>query len=215
MRIEEIIRSEIKNFLLEWDDDFFYDLIYERDEIMRNTIESAMNASPNDRQPWSVVPFARLKKVWEDAAKYGFVRDEKGLNMIQSRMLTNLLKLDVNTELLGHSQSYPDEYEFEDAGTTREAFEEKMEENYWSYFDDPNSGHARISDYGLKPLWQKAQMLSKEKDPMKRLSLLDQMLNVVHMRSDIAAMFVEGGSNALTTLSGEHGDREWEVHRPA
>ena len=126
--IDSIIQEEILNYITEnvmneWDDDIMYDLFYERDEIMRETIHLFMKAKIGvTRQPWSVVPFHRLKKIWEDAAKNGFVRDEKGLNMIQTKMLTNLLKLDVNTELMGHMQGYPDDQQFEDAGKRKLKF---------------------------------------------------------------------------------------------
>lgn len=64
-------------------------------------------------------------------------------------------------------------------------------------------GHQwRISDYGLKPLHKFLVQLRKEFDPSKKLPILDKMLNVVHQRSDIAAWFVEGGSAALSDLSG-------------
>lgn len=217
MKLKQIILQELRNLLREWDDpnaDWIYDLYEERDEIMRETIADAMAKPNNVHQAWRVVPFYRLKKIWEDAATTGIVRDTKGLQEIQDRMIRNLLKLDVNTELLGHMESYPEDHEFEYAGTTREEFEKKVIENWNNkYFEEPNSGQLRLSDYGLKPLWKYAEQLLNAKDPIQKIRYIDQMLNVVHQRSDLAAMFVEGGSNALSQLSGTD-DREWEVHRP-
>ena len=63
-------------------------------------------------------------------------------------------------------------------------------------------GQWRLSDYGLKPLHKLLVQLRKEFDPSKKLPILDKMLNVVHQRSDIASWFVEGGSSALSQLSG-------------
>jgi hypothetical protein len=212
----KIINEEINKYLNEWDDpnsEWIYDLYDERDEIMRETIADFMQKPPTARQPWKLIPFGRLKKIWEDAAKTGVVRDTQGLKMIQDRMIRNLLKLDVNTELLGHMQAYPEDETFEDAGTTKEAFEEKIENWDNKYFDSPN-GQLRISDYGLKPLWKYAEQLLNTKDPIQKIQYIDQMLNVVHQRSDMAENFVEGGSNALTQLSHGAGEREWEVHRP-
>ena len=40
------------------------------------------------------------------------------------------------------------------------------------------------------------------------------MLNVVHMRSDLAENFIQGGSGALSDLFNGEKEREWEVHRP-
>ena len=123
-----IIKEEINKFLIEWNDpnsEWIYDLNAERSEIMIETIADFMQKPDTARQPWKLVPFGRLKKIWEDAAKFGVVRDTKGLQNIQDRMIRNLLKLDVNTELLGHSVVYPDEETFEYAGTTKEMFEKK------------------------------------------------------------------------------------------
>jgi hypothetical protein len=202
MNLINIIQEELVNFLFEWEDpnqDWIYDLYEERDEIMRETIADFMEKPIGARQPWKVVPFGRLKKIWEDAAKMGVVRDTKGLQEIQDRMIRNSLKLDVNTELLGHMQAYPDDEIFEYAGTTREEFEEKLDNPYNVYFDDPN-GQLRISDYGLRLLWKYAEQLINAKDPIKKIQYIDQMLNVVHMRSDLAENFVEGGLKSLTQL---------------
>lgn len=76
-------------------------------------------------------------------------------------------------------------------------------EKFWDYYiEDPKSGQARISDYGLDPLLKLLDKLRKEKTPEKKLVLMDNILNVVHQRSDIASWFVQGGSLALSKLSG-------------
>ena len=212
--INDVINEEIKIFLKEWEDPneyWIYDLFVERDEIMRNTIQDFMEKPIGARQPWRVIPFNRLKKIWEDAARYGVVHDTKGLQEIQDRMIRNLLKLEVNTEIMGHSTHYPED-EIQDEGYTMEEFHEKLENPHNVYFEDPKTGQWRLSDYGLKPLWKYAEQLIRTQDPIKKIQYIDQMLNVVHMRGDIASYFVEGGSNALSQLSS--GERDWEVHRP-
>jgi len=214
MNLFSIVQEEIKKFLKEWDNpkaDWIYDLYEERDQIMHDTIVDFMQKPFGAHQPWKLVPFNLLKRIWQDAATFGYVRDTKGLQEIQDRMIRNLLKLDVNTELLGHMQGYPDDNVFEDAGTTKEEFMEKINNShdvYWSSL----SGGDRISDYALRPLWKYAEKLISEKDPVKKIQYIDQMLNVVHMRTDLAGEFVEGGSQALSNLSNE--ERKWEVHRP-
>jgi len=64
--------------------------------------------------PWKLIPYPRLKKIWEDWAKFGFVRDEKGLESICDVMESNTLKISVITMLAGHTPDSPDEY-YEDA----------------------------------------------------------------------------------------------------
>jgi hypothetical protein len=198
------IFEQVEKILKEWTEDQMYDIYDMRDEIMRDTLDDWLSKPYGTRQPWTLVPFGRLKKIWEDAYKTGVVRDEKGLDMIQARMIKNLLKLDVNTEIMGHSQYYPEE-EIESLGYTMEQFHEKNDSSEDVYFEDP-SGQWRLSDYGLKPLWDIAQNLVGETDDSRRIMYIDQMLNVIHMRSDMAGNFVEGGSSALSQLSGEHAE---------
>ena len=44
--------------------------------------------------------------------------------------------------------------------------------------------------------------LYEEDAPENKLVLIDKILNVVHQRSDMASWFVQGGSAALSDLSG-------------
>lgn len=70
------------------------------------------------------------------------------------------------------------------------------------YIEDPKAGQARITDAGLKPLVNLLEKLRKESSLEKKLVLIDNILNVIHQRSDIAEWFVQGGSSALSELSG-------------
>lgn len=70
------------------------------------------------------------------------------------------------------------------------------------YTVDPKSGADYLSDYGLEPLLKGLSQLRDADTPEEKLPIIDQMLNVVHQRSDMAAWFVEGGSRALSKLSG-------------
>lgn len=209
--VNKIIKEEIFHFLKEWDDpnqDWIYDLYEERNQIVIETIADFMQKPFGARQPWKLVPFQKLKKTWEDWVAAGYVRDTKGLQEIKDRLIRNLLKLDVNTELLGHMQYLPDEDYFESANTTEKKFLKKMDNLKNVYFEDPVSGQWRISDYGLKPLWKHAEKMMNEKNPDNLLPIIDEFLQVVHMRGDLASWFVEGGSNALSDLSGYQRDQD-------
>ncbi len=181
-------------------DDYIYDYHEKRDNIMRETIREYMTSKAGDRQSWTLVPFGRLKKIWEDAAKYGVVRDEKGLNMIENILEENIIKIDVNNELLGHATYLPTD-ELEDEGYSEEQLREKWDADGDVYFEAPN-GQLRISDYGLQPLQKHLDSLKKQNDPSRKMMYMDMILNVVHQRSDLASWFVEGGSQALSQLSG-------------
>jgi len=76
------------------------------------------------------------------------------------------------------------------------------------FFDNYIAG-GYITDYGLKPLRALAIELYRENNPKKKLVLLDRLLNVTHQTSDLAAWFIQGGTNSLDDLSGyydEDGD---------
>ena len=143
-----------------------------------------------DRQPWSVIRKGELDRLYHEYVTYGFIKNEKLLDRCCQLYMTNSLKINVNTEMCGHSES------------TSESLDEVLEEyglewgdhqvDYiYDYFDDDN-GAGRISDYGLQPLLKIAQEMEDEFDNDKRFVLFDRGLNVVHQRSDIASWFVEG-----------------------
>ena len=78
----------------------------------------------------------------------------------------------------------------------------------WYYCQDPRSGQAYISDYGLKPLTDYMSYLIKTGDTSEKLYTIDKMLNIVHQRSDLSSWFVEGGKSSLNKLSGTD-EEEW------
>jgi len=74
-------------------------------------------------------------------------------------------------------------------------------EDFYDWTVDERGGEI-MSDYGLQPLLNLLYQLKKDKTPEEKLVTIDKMLNVVHQRSDMASWFVEGGSRALSQLSG-------------
>jgi len=270
--LNKIIKEEYIKFLKENYDDNDVDWNYfeEQDDIKANIFRDFLyNNNPTFTKhiPWKVIPFLRLKKIWEDYMKFGFVRDTKGVEIIEKIMVENTVKINVITTLLGHTSQNPDEdyKEYIDPfideqircyfqkpvdknqlqinfknpskgyikpkGTKpcdvhpfiREFIEENITENMnvediknkvydeitnrftWDYTEDPKSGQAYISDFGLTPLLTLVSQLRNERKPENILVIIDRMLNVAHQRSDLANWFVEGGSHALSQLSG-YGD---------
>jgi len=276
--INRIIKEEYIKFLKENydDDDYAYDYFEQEDEIKQNIFHDFLNNNNptfTKHVPWKVIPFPRLKKIWEDYIRYGIVRDTKGLNMIANIMINNTIKINVFTTLAGHTPSNP-EYDFNEnigywvngqinclfnkpfdknqleipfdnpkwgykepedkspCDTTvhpyaqeffnenyqegmsveefRKLFHEKMMNNFFDYYmEDPEHKMGGfMSDYGLTPLLTLVGQLYRETEPEKELVIIDKMLNVVHQRSDIANWFVQGGSRALSQLSGYQGGEE-------
>lgn len=186
------------SILRESDDDIDWDLYDKMDEIKSEILNGFLSDREKGMktQPWQVVPFARLKKIWEDFMRYGVVRDTNGLSMINDIIQTNILKLYVNTELCGHSQVDP-KYDFEEYG-----YSEEDQNEFFDYID-------KISDYAFSDFGGRRlglitllSQLRKTKTPEQQVPVIDQILNVVHWTSDLAAYFVEGGSSSLSQLSG-------------
>ena len=277
--IRKIIREEYIKFLKE-NDDINYEYYEREDEVKQWIFTDFLYKNTPDFTktiPWRLVPYPRLKKIWEDYIRTGIVRDTKGLEMIGDIMISNTYKINILTELAGHTPNSPDDdYEehigywvdeqlncmlpqkqvdtnqleipydnpeathkqkepvnVEQCGVQIHPFAQeiinekfnpdnmdredargmlmdKMKERFFDYYmEDPKSGQAYISDYGLQPLVSLSYELSRITVPEQQLTTIDKMLNVAHQRSDLASWFVQGGSSALSQLSG-YGDPEGE-----
>lgn len=210
-----IMRREIKKQLNESDDidwelhDLMDDVKYKMFGEYISAVEKEKPDPENGkylkaRQPWTVVPFAQLKTVWEAFIDQGKVPDRMWvmLDKIEEVITENICKININTEMAGHSPNSPKEewrqYLGDDAS---EEYIDYLDASFGEWIED-KSGQWRLSDYGLKPLNIKLAELRKIGIPEKKLKKIDEILNVVHQRSDIAGWFVEGGSSALSQLSG-------------
>lgn len=238
-KLYKIIKEETIKYLRETNDDVDWDLYERYDENKRELFSDFLfnnNSEFTKNVPWKVIPYPRLKKIWEDFMFQGVVRDTRGLEMIEDIMTDNVTKISIFTELTGHSPVNPED-DFEDnigyhvdeflqdrtcnnnlclylnkfvdyhydelPDDIRNVLYEHLKEKFFDYYcEDPKIGQAYISDYGLKPLLNYLEQLRKTTRPEDKVVIMDKMLNVVHMRSDMASWFVEGGSNALSQLSG-------------
>ncbi|MFW6272390.1 MAG: hypothetical protein ACOC2U_01255 [bacterium] len=212
MKIQALIKEEIYKYLTENEhDDIDWDLYEMMDDVLHDVISDYKDAleKGGGKQPWKVVPFPRLKKIWEDYIRHGVVRDTKGLDMIEKIFTENVLKLKANNELSGREPYFPDEIENYDL----------TEDDFWGNdnFDFGDFIGDKTSDYGLNPLLNLVDKLRKTNDYEKKLPILDKMLNVVHMNSDLASLFIQGGSSSLNKISG-YSDKEdlgqTQVYRP-
>ena len=171
------------------------DIFEKQSEILGEMVSEYLSGQ-HPALPWKVVPAARLVRIWKDAARDGFVRDEKGLARIEATFVENVVKLMVTTEISGHTNVSPEEALAEYFGPDEiEAFVE------WAI--ETEGGAWRISDYGLPDLVNLAALVTDAANPSDKLVILDRMLNVAHQRSDLASWFVEGGRRTLYTLFAE------------
>ena len=199
LNIITIIKEEINKFLKESEEEIDYDLYYLYFETINNILSDFLEHKKMGikEQPWVVIPFPRLKKIWEDFMRNGFVRDIRGLEVIENIVQNNIIKLYANTVLCGHTSINPDD-EFEEFG-----FTEEDRDDFYDYID-------KISDYAFSDfggrrlgLLTLLKQLRKAKTPEEKIVIIDQILNVAHQRSDLASWFIEGGSYSLSKLSGD------------
>ena len=182
--------------------DFDYDVAEKAAEGEQSAAASILDeykahlTQKNYRQKWSLVPAARLIKIWNDYAKTGMVRDTKGMDNITGIIVTNIHKLKVNTILCGHEQDDPVKYA---NSITEETYPENYFEILENFFND-EKGMWRISDFAIKPLQKLAYQLVATANPEEQLQLVDKVLNIVHQRSDLSSWFVQGGFQTLNQL---------------
>jgi len=183
----------------------FEDVLYSVDDAHEDILREyySKGRKKGSMMSWSVIPFAPIKKLWNDYAKYGVVRDERGINSIVEQMLKILARLQAATDLSGHSQFKTDELAKE---LGYKAIGGNNTDFYFDFLETPYG--TPISDYGLPKLWKLAEELTTATSSEQKLLILDQMLNVIHPRGDLAALFVEGGSWALSGLSLGDGGEE-------
>jgi hypothetical protein len=175
-----------------------HDLAEQAFDAVEAVAREYVNRGGRKRQPWPVVPAAWLMRVHGEFAAQGTVLSERLLDRIAERMVANLLRLNANTELMGHTaRTLADALE----GTSlAEADLEGFED--WAVDD---RGMWRLTDVGLPGLFRYAAMLLEERPADERLAVVNLMLQIAHQRSDLAASFVEGGSRTLDSISLEGG----------
>lgn len=64
-----------------------------------------------------------------------------------------------------------------------------------------SNGQYLISDFGLEPLVKLAIIIINQKNPNEIIVTINRILDVVHQRSDLAEIFIEGGSKSLSYIS--------------
>ena len=107
--LKRIIKEEFVKLLKEAynDEDIDYSQFERENEIKQNLFNDFLyhnNPTFTKHVPWEVIPFSRLKKIWEDYMAYGSVRDTRGLEMIEKIMIDNTSKVSIFTNLAGHTQ---------------------------------------------------------------------------------------------------------------
>jgi hypothetical protein len=124
--------------------------------------------------------------------------------------LRNTILLGIITDIYGHSEHFP----FEEFYNVFEIPEEQQDYSYYTAFEyldteyniveyTPkfSNGHFLISDYGLKPIYKLCLILLKQNNPNEIIVTINKILDISHQRSDLAELFIEGGSKSLDIIS--------------
>lgn len=129
------------------------------------------------------------------------LRENYQRNVIRNRFLDNLI---INDIINSDNEN--------NVTKIREILVDELIGKFYDYATDKN-GTDIMSDYGLEPLQKLALELSRTSDHNQMIVVIDKMLNVVHQRSDMASWFVNGGSSALSDISGYFSDDDntWET----
>lgn len=194
--IRKILREEWGD--AEWDAAESY--MEYKHEAMSELVWDILH-NPKSVQTFKLASYERINKIWSEYSKNGFVRDVAGIKEIGDIFIRNIAMLAVNTELAGHTQEDPVLIlkDFDERLTPRQ-IKKILGDGLDRYIEDYN-GHYRISDYGLPKLEKLAwKYLTKDKTAEEKLLTLDMILNVVHQRSDLSRLFVQGGSASLDKL---------------
>lgn len=202
----------------------FYDLENEiRYELMGEFIRDLKAEMPGEeeclkaRQKWTTLGLQTFKIQWTSYMKNGDVIPAywKTIDKMENMFTRNVIKLSINTELAGHTTNHPkylwDEYFQGQDIENLDEYIEYVESRFSEWIEDEN-GQVRISDYALEPLLIEVHNLRRA--PMKnKIPIMDRMLHILHFRSDISKLFIEGGGAALDSLSSENSTDKVDVNQ--
>ena len=73
--------------------------------------------------------------------------------------------------------------------------------NYDEFLPQFSNGQHMISDYGTKPLVELGIEMDTQETPEEIIVTINKILDVAHQRSDLAEIFIEGGSESLYDIS--------------
>lgn len=205
VQYESIIRESIGNEVYDYMEE--YNEYYVLNEFKYNN---------TGRQNWGVlIDPSMYNKALQEFVKFGhFVNfPTKYVYQWMGIIMRNSCILNANTNLAGHSMSFPiedviDVYEDELIEKYGEDFEADYntlskfldEQGLYDWMIAPD-GSSAWSDYGLKPLWDIIKQYNEDLSPEEVIVLVNKALDVYHCRGDLASLFIKGGSKTCTAIS--------------
>ena len=195
-------------------DDSDFEIIQEIWEI-KNQVKYDMAGAIKSGERYfpRLIPAAQYNRAISEFVKYGMLMRFPRKKIVQWKYMVaeSISALSYITELFGHTSCF-DTYDFHDVWLDEE---EEVPENFDEAFTilmerfDPNeelfptfsNGQEFMSDYGLQPLEGLLIELFRKDTEEEMLVVINRILDVTHPRSDLAEIFIEGGSKTLTAIS--------------
>lgn len=176
----------------------------QREDIANEFLTRYAAGERQFRISWPRIRAAPLKRIWLTFGRMGvlYARQEKMMEDIADQTLTLIARLYACTEICGHTQWGGRECLDEE---TQDLFTDESWSHMMDYALEDEEGNWYLSDYAWKHLDPLYVKLFKADTPEQQLYLVDQVLNVVHARSDLASYFVEGGTRTLNEIFSQGG----------
>ena len=182
-----------------------YDAYYVLSEFFNN---------PNGKEDWGVLINPEMyAKALREFTQYGKLVNfpSKYVYQWMGIIMKNTAILETNTNLAGHSMYFPgyEVAEFAEQIDGIEIGKDYSEGSKWleekglyDWMEMPD-GSGAWSDYGIEPLWKIFEEYDESLPPEKVLVLVNRALDVYHQRGDMASIFIQGGSKALSRIAEE------------
>lgn len=222
LKFENILHESYEN-------DEYYDILSEYDAYY---VLSSFWENPQGKQNWgSLINPSMYHQALTEFTKFGKIeRFPTGyIYQWMGIIMRNTAQLRANTALAGHETQYPweeisdfleyyfdnDEWEIRNNNICYINDEgEEVQEGILDFFDNlglydwmkaPDGSNA-WSDYGIRPIEELIGEYNENQTPEEVLVLINKILDVYHCRGDLASLFVQGGTKALSQISNGLGE---------
>ena len=210
---DSIILENLYKQVISLKESFDFEEWHKRIDDIKQYMVNEFLKNPKGKWKLIQVPAERFKKIWLEFGKYDRITDLNGLDKIAENLLNGIASLEIANQLQGHSQnSYYDLFE-EVLGWDKEETDKHVnEEDLYDWFVIDDDIGEFLSDYGPSSLLKLVPKISDEENPRDRLMAIDQAMNVIHQRGDLAKFFISGGSKTLMDIFKQGG--LWQGETP-
>ena len=147
------------------------------------------------------------KRALNDFMMFGTVTrfPKKYIDSMSYKILQSISLILVTTELFGHTSSFPfdevNDYLETDFNDYERASNHLEENGIDSIIPTFSNGQWLLTDYAYNSLEKFAVELLTTDDSTSNLITINKILDVVHQRSDLAEIFIKGGSDSLEQIT--------------